>query len=364
MRVLKYTLKQDEAVSRERHRAFWKNDSLGVPLVFALANKEGFVPEPWSSDQPRKDWDLSPDWHRTMVENYLNGAWFMGDAMPVAGLMVGLDITNTAVLAGGDYDYSSTGSAIDFKPGRFNLDNPVPAFDSDHFLVRQLRRCYEHVIASVRNRACVNTPMTLDALSSIFSMCGGIPFLTDMIQKKKVIQKRTEELTDVYLRFYDYFYDFLKAEGYGESASWFQVFAEGKFESVRCDFSLMISNGMFDDFVVPELTQVCDHMDYSLFNMCSVRHARFVEPLSRIRSLNGIFWNPEPYLDGIRDYLPVLRDIKEKGMCLEIVCQSVDEAVLATQELGPDGLYLFFENRFADSGQARKAIEKVYDACR
>jgi len=75
-------------------------------------------------------------------------------------LFHGLDITNTAVLAGGDYDYSSTGSAIDFKPGIFNLDSPVPAFDPDHFLVRQLRSCYEHVIGSVRNRACVNTPMT------------------------------------------------------------------------------------------------------------------------------------------------------------------------------------------------------------
>ena len=58
MRVLKYTLKQDEAVSRESHRAFWKNESLGVPLVFALANKEGFVPESWSSDLSRKEWEL------------------------------------------------------------------------------------------------------------------------------------------------------------------------------------------------------------------------------------------------------------------------------------------------------------------
>jgi hypothetical protein len=115
---------------------------------------------------------------------------------------------------------------------------------------------------------------------------------------------------------------------------------------------------------VPELTQVCDHMDHTLFNMCSVRHARFIDDLTAIPSLDGIFWNPEPYLEGIRDYLPELETIKDKGMLLEIVCHRVDDAVLAARTLGPEGLYLMFEPRFSSPDQARHAVDRVYNACR
>jgi hypothetical protein len=105
-------------------------------------------------------------------------------------------------------------------------------------------------------------------------------------------------------------------------------------------------------------------MDRTLFNMCSVRHARFIDDLAAIASLDGIFWNPEPYLEGIRDYLPELETIKDKGMMLEIVCHKVDDAVLAARTLGPDGVYLMFEPRFSSPDQARRAVDCVYNACR
>lgn len=358
-----YTDKDNEAVCRRRHRAFWENRSEGTPLVFAVADKPGFKPVPWNSRLSRKDWDLCPDWHLSMVQNYLDGTCFIADAMPTASLMVGLDITNTAVLAGGDYDYSSPNDFIDFKPDKFDLNRPAPAFSPKHPLVRQLKTCYETVIRHVGQRALVNPPMTLDSLSSLYGLCGSQDLLMALVNRRETIRQRVREMTVAYLDFYDYFYEFLKAAGYGESAYWFQVFCEGNFEGVRCDFSLMLSHEMFQEFIIPEIAQVCDHMDHTLFNMCSVRHARFIDDLSEINSLDGIFWNPEPYLDGVRDFLPELRRIKKKGMLLEIVCHRVDEAVLAVRELGPDGLYLLFEPRFESTDHAKRALEKIYNAC-
>jgi hypothetical protein len=350
--------------SRSRHRMFWENSSNGVPLVFAVSDNPGFTKVPWKNSLSRKEWDLMPDWHLNRIDNFLEGTCFFGDAMPLASLMVGLDITNTAVLAGGDYDYSSTGDFIDFKCGDFDLAQPIPDFTPDHPLAVALKHCYETVIPQVRDRAFVNTPMTLDALSSLYGLRGSRTFLLDLVQKKDRVRQRVREMTDASLAFYDYFYNLLVENGYGQSGSWFQVFCEGKFESVRCDFSVMLSREMFCEFVVPELTQVCDHMDHTLFNMCSVRHARFIDDLTAIPSLDGIFWNPEPYLEGIRDYLPELETIKDKGMLLEIVCHRVDDAVLAARTLGPEGLYLMFEPRFSSPDQARHAVDRVYNACR
>ena len=360
----KYTLKANEKEARERHRAFWNNQSLGRPLIFAIANKRQDDKTEWNIETPSKQRDLLPKWHVNSIENYFNSTEFLADAMPIASLMVGLDITNTAVLAGGAYDYGPLHDQIIFSKGTFDINKPISSFNKDLYLVRELKKCYEEVIKAVGSRGCVNTPMTLDALSSIYHLHTPEGLLTDLIRRPELIKKRTRELTEVYLQFYDYFYDFLLAKGYGESSSWFQVFAEGKFESVRCDFSLMLSTEMFETFVLPELHQVCDHMDYSLFNMSSVRHARFIDSLAKIKSLKGVFWNPEPYLSSIPKYIDALQRIKEKGMCLQIVCYTVEDAVFAARELGPDGLYLYLHQKFETTLEAEGAVEKIVLACK
>ena len=359
----KYALKENEKVVREGHRAFWKNESLGRPLIFAVANNNQNQPEKRILEPPSKERDLLPQWHVDRTKDYLDHTIFLADAMPIASLMVGLDITNTAILAGGDYNYGRLHDHIIYSKGTFDINKRIKPFNPNSDLVMKLKACYEAVISVVGNNACVNTPMTLDALSTLYQLHTPETFLKDLIRKPDLIKKRTRELTEEYLKFYDYFYNFLLTKGYGESSSWLQVFAEGKFESVRCDLSLMLSTEMFEELVLPEIEQVCDHMDYSLFNMSSVKHGRFVDSLAKIKSLNGIFWNPEPHFSSIQEYIHVLRRIKEKGLCLEIVCYTVEDAVYAARELGPNGLYLYLHLQSETMGQAEKAVNTIISAC-
>ncbi len=360
---MKYTLKTCEEEARERHRAFWKGQSLGRPLIYATACDPEYKEIPWQSTAPRKVWDMDPLWHLNRVENSLSGIRFLGDAMPAASLMVGLDITNTVILAGGDYEYSPSGEQVYYNPGVFSLTEPVPLFRADHSLVTGLKACYDAVIPVVGNRAFVNTPMTLDPLSSLFSMMGN-DLLRALIKRPELVQNRISELTTAYLDFYDYFYDYLEGLGYGESASWFNVFCEGKFESVRCDFTVMLSMPLFCEFAVPMLSRICGHMDRSLFNMSSVAHFRFSEALGGIDALDGFFWNPEPYLEGVKDYLPQLQHLKALKPCLELVCYSVEDAELATRTLGSDGLYIYFPEVFPSVSDAESAVSRIARAAK
>lgn len=355
---MKYTLKRCEDEARERHKAFWAGKSLGRPLVYAVARNPDYKGVPWESTAPRKAWDLNPLWHLNRIGNDLSSVFFSGDAMPAANLMVGLDITNTVTLAGGTYDYSSNGEQVYYEPGVFSLERPLRPFTPRDPLAVGLKTCYDAVIQAVGNRAFVNTPMTLDPLSSIYGMLGA-DLLKDLIKRPDLIKLRVSELTTVYLDFYDYFYDYLKAKGYGESGSWFNVFCEGKFESVRCDFTVMLSTPMFCEFAVPMLTRICGHMDRSLFNMSSVAHYRFAEALGGISRLDGFFWNYEPHIEGIKDYLPQLKRLKALKPCLELACYSVEDAELATRTLGSDGLYIFFPEVFPTVSEAESAVTRI-----
>jgi hypothetical protein len=197
----------------------------------------------------------------------LLGTHFLAEAMPVASLMVGLDITNTATLMGCDYEYMENGEIIVFHRNKHILDAPVPAFSKEHFLVKGLHHCYQEIAKDVKNKAYVNTPMTLDALTTLSQLLGEDKLCVELYKRPQLVKKKVEQITELYLQFHDYFYNYLVELGYGESSSWFDIFAEGKFESVRCDFAVLISPVMFEQFVFPELKLVCSHMDYSLYNL-------------------------------------------------------------------------------------------------
>lgn len=354
----KYTLLEDGVERVERHRAFWKGQSIKRPLVYACVSNQ--------SDQttsPSKQNDLNETWHINRISHALNQVSYYGDAIPNASLMVGLDITHNVILAGGDYDYSSNGEQIYYSQGSFELEKQIQSFDHNHILVKLLEQCYKAVVNQVGCKTFVNTPMTLDPFSSLYSLMGE-SFLKSLVKRPTAVHDRLNELTTHYLEFYDYFYAFLKNHGYGESASWLNVYCEGKFESVRCDFSVMLSQHHFESFAIPMLNRICTHMDQTLFNMSSVNHRRFSKQLSTVNALSGYFWNPEPFYSGIQDYIEDLKTLKTLKPCLEIVCYNVDDAILATQKLGSDGLYILFPIPFEKESDAIEAIAQIAKAAK
>jgi hypothetical protein len=280
--------------------------------------------------------------------------------MPKASIMVGTDVTNTAVLIGGDYEYQYEEAII--TPNAKVLDKPIPGFSKENVFVKELENCYYTVAEKIKNKAFVNTPMTLDALTTVSMLLSPLTLCRMIIDKPSRIKKWTRDITEMYLEFYDYFYDILKKLGYGESSSWLEMMAEGKLEHVRCDFAVMISQAMFDEFAIPDLDNICEHMDYTMFNMDSVCMTRFIDSLRKLKRLNGINWNPEPKESSIAKWIRVLRDIKDKNFCLQLQCSSIDEATFATKELGPDGLMLVLP-RFSNIEEAETAIRLIENIC-
>ena len=352
-----------EAEALDRHRAFWRDEIVDRPLVLALAagNQQG--PD-WSPHGSRKEWDLNPQWHRSRAQAYLAENVFVADSLPLVSLMVGLDITHNAVLAGGDYHYASGGQCLGYTRGRFALDRPIPPFAPETGWIKALEECYRVVLAEVGSQAAVNGTMTLDPLSSLFSLQEPTEFLLEMARGSSRIQQRRRELTQSYLAFYEHFYSLLRDNGHGITGSWLQMYVEGRFESVRCDFSLLLSPELFGEYVVTQLEEICLHMDRTLFNMSSVEHHRFIPQLAAVPGLDGVFWNPEPWRGRVADHLPWLRQIRELGMRLEIVCYTLEDALVAAKNLGGQGVALLLVERFPQAADAALALREIAAACR
>jgi hypothetical protein len=190
-----------------------------------------------------------------------------------------------------------------------------------------------------------------------------VAFCREFIERPAWVARKTVEITELYLAFYRHFYELLLYLGHGESSAWFHTMAERPFDCVRADVADMISPAMFEEMGVPQLRAQTEGLEHSLFNMDSVKMLRFVPALSGIPTLDGIYWNPEPMHAGLRAWLDPLRDIRRRGMILEVTATSVEDACASAEALGPDGLLISLP-RFSSPDEAADAIHKVRAACR
>lgn len=364
-------LKENEAEARQRHRAFFAGESLSDrPALYVVADAGADAASDAAPEvragigrdaAARKRADLNPAWHIARIDAELRSTVYLADAMPAAGIMIGTDVTDTAVLLGGDYDYVHGEAIIRRDIGV--LEASVPVFDPLHPFVRAVESVYERVAEHVGRTAYVNTVMTLDALTTISQLAGPLDFCRDLVRRPDWVVDRIKATTHLMADFYEHIYGLLLRLGHGESSAWFHCVAEGRFDCVRCDIAVMLSPTMFETFAVPELRLQTDYLDHSLFNMDSTCMMRFLDSLAALPGLDGIFWNPEPARADLYAWVDELREIRRRGLIVEVMASDANEACFIARELGPDGLLIALP-RFSSTNEAEAAIEAIARSCR
>jgi len=358
---VKYTLKKNEGQARAHYGAFWQNESIGRPLFYVTATGDNsFKAYENENNITRKGMDLDPQWQANYARQQL-AKDFLWEAMPMVTVMIGRDITNMAVLAGADYRYLMPWECVGFSKNPNFLTEDIPPFSVKGFMEKVIS-CYGSVRQEVGMEGCLNPPTTLDALTTMSMIMGEEIFFLSLKQEPTLVLKRMEQLNQLYYQFYNEVYQILLQWGYGEGSSWFPVFAEGKFESVRCDIMYMVSPAMFRQFALPQLDQVCSSMDFSMFNLETVKMISFIDDLAQVPGLQGIYWNLEPWEKSIAKYLEPLKKIKKHKLVLALPCLTLADCILAVQELGCQGLLLELPH-FSTSAEGEYWIKEIMRVC-
>lgn len=359
--ITNYLLKADCDDARKRHKNFWQHQLADSPLLYIKAKNAGTAPTiTLDQNKSRKDFELDLNWHINHCNNQVLNYDFLFDSMPMAGVMLGRDVTNMGVLCGEDFDIHPVSEFITFKKNTDFIFSSTPKFQKNLPFVQSVVDIYQGVMRNLGHLACLNPPTTADAMTTMSMVMGTDEFMRSLYKHPVAVKQKALELNRLFYNFYNFIYQYLLDFGYGESASWFPIFAEGKFDSIRSDVSVMLSNKMFIELVLPSIEDACSYMNYCMFNLDSVNLIRFIEPLSSIPNLNGIYWNIEPWLNNIADYLPTLKKIKELGFVLALPCKNVSDAKLAINTLGKNGLLLEFPT-FEDKDIAIASGEEILE---
>lgn len=127
-----------------------------------------------------------------------------------------------------------------------------------------------------------------DALSHLM---GPDELLPAMIEDPEAVKRALGKIQGAYERIMREVYDIVRDNNEGGSCiQWLSTWAPGMHAQMQCDMSAMISNPMFEDFIMPELRAQCDLLDNALYHFDGVEQIRHLDSLLSIPRLRAIQW--------------------------------------------------------------------------
>lgn len=349
-----FTTKDHAAEARERLRAFWDGSSLGRPALHIVVRDPAAVDPALPEDpEARKALERTPGWHRAAHGPAGDPEAWLAEAMPGHHVVWGALLATLPVFAGGDYHFH--GDTAWIKPRPDVLDQEPPTFDPEGPANRMLEACYDATVAAVGTRGFVSPPLMMDGLTTLAAFRGQAQLCLDMMERPDDVKRWAAALNTLYIDIYEHYY---RRIGAGASLCFFGPMAEGRTEGVQCDFAVMLSEAMFRAFVLPDLRRVTDYMDRALYHLDGVGQMRFLDAIQECPGIRGIQWNPETDYGRPSRHLDALREIRRRGLCLYVHCDTVEQAVVATRALGPDGLLLKLPP-FGSRETAEAAITRI-----
>jgi hypothetical protein len=237
------------------------------------------------------------------------------------------------------------------------LDRPLPALAGDHPLLAFHRDCLRLLAERLDDRAVLSPPGLLDGLTTLSMLREAETLCMDLIERPGDVLRVSTELNERAIEAHQALWRTLTEVDGAQSVAWTDIYAPGRCEMVQCDFAMMLSPAMFEQFVVPYLRRMGEYMDYCCYHLDGTGQIRHAEHIFSVPAVKAIQWNPEPPAPPPLEWLDFFREVRRCGRSLW-VASDVDTCVGLTRELGPDGLMLWLKG-VETVEQLRRALERI-----
>ena len=274
---------------RDRLTAWWNGGDIGRPIMQITAPRTepleevAALPEPpgWVTNYSTSDFayrvNLSA---RACIDTH-----YLGEAVPTVDPSLG---PNTLALFLGCRGVDQPGT-VWFEPcieapegARFERARHNAYWDFELRLIREQLRFGEA-------KFLVAIPDLIEGLDTLAAMRGTQDLLLDVLERPYWVRSALDRITESYFQHYDAIYDMVKDERGG---CYFWSWAPGRLSKLQCDFSAMISPGMFREFMVPVLEATTARLDFCMYHWDGPGAIVHHDALLGIDGLNMLQWTP------------------------------------------------------------------------
>ena len=339
--------KNDWDMAKKRLTAFWNRDIIDRCCISVKAVDDGFCPTPMpKDDEERVLYWTNPERIIRRNRHLMEHTYYGGEAFPCT--FVNLGAAGHAGFFKGEKHYF--GDSVWFFP---SLEDPNNLeFDENSFMYRKTLELARAFTEDSHGDYMVSMPDSTGNADALAHLMGSEELMPAMLEDPDAVQGALGKIQVAYERIMCEVYEIVRDvnEG-GCCVNWLSTWAPGFHAQMQCDMSVMISNSMFKEFIMPELQAQCSLLEYPLYHFDGIEQIRHLDDLLSIPNLRAIQWTQVAGQPPCTEFFPELQKIQAAGKNL-VILVSPDQIQPIMENLSSRGLYLVTEVPTQDEADA------------
>ncbi len=342
---------------KQRYIDTWAMENHDRPLVILTTPKSGAKPV-YDIQRPEaiRDRWLDFEWVVKNARNRMEQTYFAAESIPHYNPNLGPDIFGA--ILGCDLEFGESTSWCshpikdweDFK-AEYNHDNPWL-----QKILQLTRLCVEEAkgdfLVGITDIHC--------GMDGLVSLRGPAELCMDLYDCPELIKPLPMQLFEVFKSFYNEL-ESITSQNQEGTINWMGIWHPGRWYVTSCDFNCMVSNEMFQEFILPELVAETEFLDANIYHLDGPGALVQLDSLLELPGVNGIQWVPGAGAKPMREWPDVLKKCQDAGKMLNLSCEMEDLPLLA-EVLKPEGviLCLYGPSNPEEADAALKTVEKLW----
>ncbi len=237
------------------------------------------------------------------------------------------------------------GSKPHYAPDTIWFSPSLP--EPDISLMKYDDRAFQRHLGIARSMAqkaqgdfLVGMPDNCGILDALAEMRGTENLLMDLVENPEFVKDACRKILEAWKDTQNEFFSVLSENNQGGSShGWMQLWCPGRHAQIQCDFSVMISPAMYEEFVLPEIEECAKFLDRITYHLDGQEQIRHLDLILSVKELDNIQWTPVAGQPKTSAFVKELRKIQAAGKGLVLVPEK-EEIPYLLESLSHKGLHL------------------------
>jgi 5-methyltetrahydrofolate--homocysteine methyltransferase len=333
-------LKEDIKEAKQRMAAFWEGETIDRPVIAYKYQRSDIANAPaldfWYL---AKIWD-DIDGYIKHFEQHAESQLFGGEYIPNIQINYGAGVM--AAIFGCVPKFVSKSVWFEHSTSIHEIVTLLESAqlnESNEWYHRLINVTEKAAAAAQRGGYAVSMTDLGGILDILASFLTPSKLIVAMKTQPSVIDTCRAIIMDKWHRLYSDLMQILDAHNLG-CTGWLNVWSPKHWYPIQCDFCAMLSPKWFQRFVLPDLKEQCDRLDYCIYHWDGPNQLQYKDDLLSISNLSGLQWCPginQP-THGADLWMPLYQDIQAANKFIVEEAEPTDIAKLY-RNLNPKKTY-------------------------
>ncbi len=342
---------------KRRYQEFWALENHDAPLykLTGVKNINQNHEPPVSLEQRWLDEEYIIRSARKRMENCI----YAGVSFPVLCADLGPDILGAVI--GDEIEFGENTSFAKHLFTDVPLSDIDLKFDENNKWWKKIDSMLKTYINDAKGDYIVGFADWHGGNDALVSLIGPERLCMELYDNPDEVKRLNNQLFEIFKTIMNRSYSVTKPHQEG-TTHWLSLWHPGLWYNTSCDFNIVLSADMFEEFVIPPLEKDLSFLEKSIYHLDGPGAFRHLDRLLELNNLHGIQLVYGAGAPPALHWLPELKRIQAKGKSIDLICQAHELPTLLS-ELKPEGLHLNIQPDW-DSGKASFTADEVADIVR